>query len=291
MGLIAAGVGIAQTVIAAKQKTPSMQKYSMTPENRLAGQMLLQTAKRGMSGAQENKFKQDLASQGTTTRQMFQNAGFSGLGNAATNAMGIEALNRFAAENANVMSQGRSDYANWAQNGQGLANKNVEESNAYANEIAKGQGKTLEAGIGNIIYGANAASNAALTNKSIDMYAKIAANANNDLGVGGGGGGGGVAGGGSVGGGNYPLQNQAPASVPAQTPAPADQPSQVLSQNFPSALGQVPTAMNGVQNPYAQFMPNMRNGFNFNLPSSGSNGFGAVTTPIVDWAELWGRKQ
>ncbi len=272
MGLIAAGVGIAQTVIAAKQKTPSMQKYSMTPENRLAGQMLLQTAKRGMAGAQENKFKQDLASQGTTTRQMFQNAGFSGLGNAATNMMGIEALNRFAAENANVMRQGRSDYANWAQNGQGLANKNVEESNAYAARIAEGQGETLKAGIGNIIYGANAASNAALTGKSIDMYGKIAANANNDLGVGGG---------------NYPLQNQAPASVPAQTPAPADQQSQVLSQNFPSALGQVPTAMNGVQNPYAQFMPNMRNGFNFNLPSSGSNGFGATEAPI-DWSQLWG---
>jgi hypothetical protein len=270
MGLIAAGVGIAQTAIAASQETPSMQKYSMTPENRLAGRMLLQTAKRGMSGAQENKFKQDLASQGTATRQMFQNAGFSGLGNAATNIMGIDALNQFAAENANVMRQGRSDYANWAQNGQGLANKNVEESNAYAARIAAGQGETLKAGIGNIIGGVNAASNAALANKSIDTYGKIAANANNDMSqtltptrIGG------------YGGGNYPTQFQ------NQTPAPAYQPSQVFSQNFPNALGQVPSAMNGVPNPYAQFM--FPGGQPAYQSSFGSQGFGAASMPEEGW--------
>lgn len=286
MGLIAAGVGIAQTAIAASQETPSMQKYSMTPENRLAGRMLLQTAKRGMSGAQENKFKQDLASQGTATRQMFQNAGFSGLGNAATNMMGIDAINKFADENARVMLQGRSDYANWAQNGQGLANKNVEGSNADAARIAEGQGKTFEAGISNIIGGVNAASNAALTSKSIDTYGKIAANANNDLGVGGGGGGGGgIGGSGGVGGGGLTYNGLSDVAGKL-TP---------FGQNFygsnPGLFGnqggQPPTVPASQQ--YNQFMPNIGN--NFNSSSFGSNGFGAVTTPIVDWAELWGRKQ
>jgi hypothetical protein len=308
MGLIQAGVGIAQTAIAASQKTPSMQKYSMTPENKLAGQMALRTAQQGASGAQRAQFDMRLARQGTATKQMFQNAGLNG--STAANIMSIDALNQFAAQDSDTKLKGEAAYTNWAQIGQGLANKNVEGSNAYANEIAKGQGETLKAGIGNIIGGANAASNAALTNKSIDMYGKIAANANNDLGVGGGGGGGGVSQSPYA---NNPspawtsqqpfmLQNQylpqqgsyqAPGTVdpsllgtpsfgsagfgaavsgPLAQPQPT-QSGQGFYQNLQGAPGQIPP---GANNQYGQFMPQ-------NQPF-GSPGLGA--TP--NWSQLWG---
>ena len=309
MGLIQAGVGIAQTAIAASQKTPPMQKYAATPESRLATQMALRTAQQGASGAERFQFENQLARQGTATKQMFRDAGLS-VGEAATNMMGIDAMNQFAARNSEIMRGGERDYANLAQIGQGLANKNVEESNAYANEIAKGQGETLKAGIGNIIGGANAASNAALTGKSIDMYGKIAANANNDLGVGGGGGGGGVSQSPYA---NNPspawtsqqpfmLQNQylpqqgsyqAPGTVdpsllgtpsfgspgfgaavsgPLAQPQPT-QSGQGFYQNFQGAPGQIPP---GANNQYGQFMPQ-------NQPF-GSSGFGAQP----NYSQLWG---
>jgi len=239
MGLIQAGVGIAQTAISSMQKTTPMQKYAATSESKLAGQMALQTAQQGASRAERSQFENQLTRQGTATKQMFRNAGLSGVGAAATNIMGIDALNQFAANNASIMRQGRSDYANFASQMQAISDKNVAANNALAMAEAQAQGGAMQAGIGNIIGGVNSTSNAFMKQSAINKYGNIATNANSDL-----------SGGqqqlqalgnnglqlgnnglqiGGYGSGNYPLQNQAPAQ--------SYQPSENFYTNFPGAIG------------------------------------------------------
>ena len=251
MGLIQAGVGIAQTAIAASQKTTPMQKYAATPESRMAGQMALQTAQQGASGAERAQFNQQLARQGTAAKQMFQNVGLSGAGSAAANIMSIDALNQFAAQNSAIKRQGEGAYANWAQGMQSISDQNVAQNNQLALMEAQAQGEAFQTGTKNFVKGLDVSSNAMLANKSIDAYKKIGANANNDLGVGGGG------------------FSQSPY---ANNPSPAwtsQQPFMLQNQYLPQqgsyqAPGTVDPSLLGT-------------------PSFGSPGFGAASMPEEGW--------
>jgi hypothetical protein len=254
MGLIQAGVGIAQTAIAASKKTTPMKEYSATPESKLAGQMALETAKQGASQAERAQFGQQLARQQTGFEQMFRNSGMQGVGNAVSSIFGADSINRFAVDNANLMRQGRSDYANWAQSMQSISDKNVAQNNQLALAESQAQGGAVQAGIGNIIGGINSGSNAMMANKSIDMYGKIAANANSDMSGGGGGGG----------------FSQSPY---ANNPSPAwtsQQPFMLQNQYLPQQGGYIaPGAVD----------PSL-----LGTPSFGSPGFGGQQ----DWSQLWG---
>lgn len=270
MGLIQAGVGIAQTIIAANQETTPMKRYITAPESKVAGQMALRTAQEGASREDRAQFNLDLARRDAATMQMFKNSGLTSAGTAATNIMGIDAINQFAARNSDIKRQGEAAYTNWAQNVQNTSDKNVAQNNQLAIMEAQAKGGAIQAGIGNIVGGINTGSNAMLASKSIDTYGKIAENAKSDMSstltptrIGG------------YGGGNYPAQFQ------SQTPAPAYQPSQNFSKNFPNALGQVPSAINGVPNPYAQFM--FPGGQPAYQSSFGSQGFGAASMPEEEW--------
>lgn len=286
MGLIQAGVGIAQTAIAASEasKIPENKKYSVSPELRNASNMALRTAQQGASATERLQYEQDQARRSTAAGQMFRNVGLSGAGVAAQNIMGADALNEFAARNSDIMRQGRNDYANIAGQIQSINNQEVTSYNTQRNMERQATGGAMQAGIGNVIGGINSGSNALLANKSIDTYGKIAANANNDLGVGGG----------SVGGGGGGVSQ----SPYANNPSPIwgsyeSQGAPFLPSNQQSNFFQGPqsqqTPMVPASQQYNQFMPNIGN--NFNSPSFGPIEFGAVTTPIVDWDELWGRKQ
>jgi len=229
MGLIQAGVGLAQTIIAANQETTPMKRYITAPESKVAGQMALRTAQEGASREDRAQFNLDLARRDAATRQMFQNSRLTSAGTAATNIMGIDAINQFAARNSDIKRQGEAAYTNWAQNAQNTSDKNVAQNNQLAIMEAQAKGGAIQAGIGNVIGGVNAGSNAMLANKSIDAYKKIGENANSDMSstltptqIGG------------YGGGNYPTQFQ------NQTPTPAYQPSQNFYQNFPGAFGAQP---------------------------------------------------
>lgn len=181
MGLIQTGVGIAQTAIAASKETTPVQKYSMTPENRLAGQMNLRTAQQGASPEEILAFNQRLANQTASANKIYQSVGLMGMGDAANRIMNNDAQIRFAEQNSNIKRQGEAAYTNWAQVGQGLENKNVEENNALAMAEKEAKGAAIQAGIGNMIGGINSSSNAMLTNKTIDIYKEMFKKANNDV--------------------------------------------------------------------------------------------------------------
>ena len=94
------GIGAIQAGISASKAAnlPDPKKHVVGPEMRLAYNMARRRADEGYSPEERAQFEQMLARQGTSAKRMMQNVGLAGVGSAAANIMGIDALNQFAAK-------------------------------------------------------------------------------------------------------------------------------------------------------------------------------------------------
>lgn len=166
------GIGLIQSGISAAKASqlPDDQKYTVGPEMRLAYNMSRRRADEGYSAEEKAAFEQMLARQGTAAKRMLQNVGLSGVGSAAANIMGVDALNQFAAQNANIRRQNFGQFANMAGQVQGVQNMETGRFNQQLNMERQALGQGVQSGIGNIFGGINAAQNFGQTQQATDIY-------------------------------------------------------------------------------------------------------------------------
>jgi hypothetical protein len=167
-----AGIGLIQSGISAAKASqlPDDQKYTVGPEMSLAYNMSRRRAEEGYSAEEKAAFEQMLARQGTAAKRMFQNVGMSGAGSAAANIMGVDAMNQFAAQGANIRRQNFGQFANMAGQVQGVQNMEIGRFNQQLNMERQALGQGVQSGIGNIFGGINAGQNFGQTQQAMDIY-------------------------------------------------------------------------------------------------------------------------
>lgn len=172
MGLIQAGMGVAQTAISAAQagKIGARPEYALTPEMRDATAMAKRAATEGASAEERASFAQSLERQGTAAKQMFRNVGMAGAGAAAANIMSIDALNQFAAQNQAIKRQNLGMYSSMAARGQQVVDANTQAAIQERQMLQQQAGQGMQSGMGNIFGGINSMGNAFGLNKAMDMY-------------------------------------------------------------------------------------------------------------------------
>lgn len=166
------GIGAIQTGISAAKAAnlPDDKKYTVGPEMRLAYNMSRRRADEGYSPEEKAAFEQMLARQGTAAKRMLQNVGLSGVGSAAANIMGVDAMNQFAAQGANIRRQNFGQFANMAGQVQGVQNMETGRFNQQLNMERQALGQGIQSGIGNMFGGINAAQNFGQTNQAMDIW-------------------------------------------------------------------------------------------------------------------------
>ena len=162
MGAIQAGMGIAQTAISAAKAAnlPDDKQYTASPEFRTAFNRAESRSNQGFSAAERSAFDQSLARQGTTAKRMFQNAGLGGIGSAASQIMNIDALNQFAAQDANIQRQNFGEYMGAARGMQSIQDAETGRFNNQLNMQRQALGGAMQSGLGNIMGGINTGINA-----------------------------------------------------------------------------------------------------------------------------------
>lgn len=256
-----AGIGLIQSGISAAKASqlPDPKQYTVGPEMKLAYNMSRRRADEGYSAEEKAAFEQMLARQGTAAKRMLQNVGLSGVGSAAANIMGVDALNQFAAQGANIRRQNFGQFANMAGQVQGVQNMETGRFNEQLRAEETALGQATQAGIGNVFGGLQSGMNFMQNEQAIGAYA----------GMGQGGGQGGFGGSmapigttSGVDANGFPVSN-APQATPQATPfSPAAQYSS----------GQIPL---GANQQYGQFMfPGNQAGYVPPPPAFGYPGFG-----------------
>lgn len=165
-------LGLVQTAVSASQasKLPQDKKYEPSEELKLAYNMARRRADEGYSPEEKAAFEQALARQGTATKTMLQNVGLAGVGSAAESIMGIDALNRFSAEGANVRRQNFGQFAGLASQIQDIDNMEISRSNQQLNMQRQALGQATQAGLSNMLGAVNAGQNYYKTDKAMDIY-------------------------------------------------------------------------------------------------------------------------
>lgn len=165
-------LGLIQTGVSASQasKLPDDKRYEPSEELQLAYNMSRRRADEGYSPEEKAAFEQMLARQGNATKRMLNNVGLSGVGSAAANIMGIDALNQFAAEGANIRRQNFDKFASLAGQMQDVQDMETTRSNQQLNMQRQALGQATQSGISNILGGIGGAQNFAQTGQAIDIY-------------------------------------------------------------------------------------------------------------------------
>jgi hypothetical protein len=180
MGLIQAGVGMAQTIASAvaASNIGDRQAVKMSDAEKRAGSMAEYSARVGFSPAERAYFEKNLAMQQNVAKQHANSMGFPGA--AIAGITGAQAMGEFASRNAEVKRGALGAYTNYGIRESELYNENAR---AFNNERAQAIAATsggIGAGIGNMIGGLNSTSNAALTGKAIDAAKSTSDSANDD---------------------------------------------------------------------------------------------------------------
>jgi len=169
---IPAVTGLLQTAISAgkadQMKAPSTNPIS--PEMQTFFDMARRRADEGNSPEEEAAFNQMLARQGTATKNMLQNVGLAGVGSAAANIMGIDAINKFAAQGA---ENRRQNFGIFGQAAQGMQSARENERQRQWNQYnleSQALGQGIQAGIGNMMGAVNFAQNQANFDKASALY-------------------------------------------------------------------------------------------------------------------------
>ena len=175
------GIGAIQAGISASKAAnlPDPKKHVVGPEMRLAYNMARRRADEGYSPEERAQFEQMLARQGTSAKRMMQNVGLAGVGSAAANIMGIDALNQFAAKGADIKRQNFGQFAGLAGQVQGIQDMEVGRFNQQLNMESQALGQATSSGIGNMFGGLNAAQNFGQQNKVIDAWNNMGQNNTN----------------------------------------------------------------------------------------------------------------
>lgn len=168
-------IGLIQTGISAAKAAnlPDPQKYTVSPEMRLAYNMARTRADEGYSAEEKSAFQQMLARQGTAAKAMFRNVGLAGAGSAAANIMGIDALNQFAAQGANIRRQNFGQFASMAEGIQGVNDRETTRFNEQLRAEETALGGATQAGIGNMFGALNSGMNFMQNEKAINAYKGI----------------------------------------------------------------------------------------------------------------------
>jgi hypothetical protein len=174
------GIGAIQTGISAAKASqlPDPKEHSMGRDLSLAVQMSRRRADEGYSPEEKSAFEQMMGRRTTGTKRMFQNAGLSGIGSAASNIMGGDALNKFAADGASIKRQNFGQFANLAGQADQVQQMETSRFNEQLRTEETALGGATQAGIGNMFGGLGAADTFAQNEKAIDSY--------NNMGQGGG---------------------------------------------------------------------------------------------------------
>jgi len=169
---IPAVTGLLQTAISASKagqmKEPS--KNPISPEMQTYFNMARKRADEGNSPEETAAFNQMLARQGTATKNMLQNVGLAGVGSAAANIMGIDAINKFAAQGA---ENRRQNFGLFGQAAQGMQSARENERQRQWNQYnleSQALGQGIQAGIGNMMGAVNFAQNQANFDQAAKLY-------------------------------------------------------------------------------------------------------------------------
>ena len=167
-----AGMGLIQTGIsaAAASKIPDNKKHTVGPEMRMAYNMSRRRAEEGYSSAERASFEQMLARQSTTAKTMMQNVGLAGVGSAAANIMGIDALNQFAEKDSDIRRGNFQQFANLSGEVQGIQDAEVSRGNAENNAARTALGGAVSSGIGNIFGAIDSGENSAQKKQAMEMF-------------------------------------------------------------------------------------------------------------------------
>jgi len=165
-------IGLIQTGISAAKAAnlPDPQKYTVSPEMRLAYNMARTRADEGYSAEEKSAFQQMLARQGTAAKAMFRNVGLAGAGSAAANIMGVDALNQFAAQGANIKRQNFGQFASAAEGIQGVQDRETTRFNEQLRAEEQALGGATQAGIGNMFGALNSGMNFMQNEQAISAY-------------------------------------------------------------------------------------------------------------------------
>lgn len=176
MGLIQAGMGIAQTVASAIEagNLPDDKPYTVGSELRGAFNEAKGRSNEGLSLATRRAAEQDLARQGTAAKQMFRNFGMAGAGAAAANIMGVDAINRLATLDQQQRNFNFGNYLSTANRIQGVQDQETQRFNTQLNMERQALGGAMQSGIGNIMGGINTGINAGQMKQAADIYGGIA---------------------------------------------------------------------------------------------------------------------
>lgn len=172
MALAGLAMGAIQTGISAAKasKLGSDKKYTVSPEMQNAYNMARRRADEGYSAEEKANFEQMLARQGTAAKRMFQNAGLAGAGTAASNIMGIDALNQFAANGASIRRQNAGDLYSMAGKMQGVQDAETQRYNNQLNMERQALGGATQAGIGNMMGAVGNAQKFMGQQQAMEMY-------------------------------------------------------------------------------------------------------------------------
>lgn len=172
LAAIPAVTGILQTAISASKagqmKAPRTNPIS--PEMQTYFNMARKRADEGNAPEEVAAFNQMLSRQGTAAKNMLQNVGLAGVGSAAANIMGIDAINKFAAQGA---ENRRQNFSLFGQAVQGMQSAREGERQRQWNQYnleSQALGQGIQAGIGNMMGAVNFAQNQINFDKASALY-------------------------------------------------------------------------------------------------------------------------
>jgi len=172
MAVAQLGIGAIQSAVSSSNASnlPVPKQYTVSPEMRLAYNMARTRADEGYSAEEKSAFQQMLARQGTAAKAMFRNVGLAGAGSAAANIMGIDALNQFSAQGANIRRQNFGQFASMAEGIQGVQDRETTRFNEQLRAEEQALGGATQAGIGNMFGALNSGMNFMQNEQAINAY-------------------------------------------------------------------------------------------------------------------------
>lgn len=263
LAAIPAVTGLIQTAISASRASQLREPngYTVSPELMSYYNMARRRADEGYSAEERAAFEQQLARQGTAANRMFQNMGLAGAGSAAASIMGIDALNQFAANDANIRRQNFSLLGQVAGDIQSVKNMETSRAQQQYNLESQALGQGIQAGIGNIMGAVNFAQNASQYDKAASMYSAT-----------------------------QPQTSQptSPQTPPANTNIFGGLLGQVAGPYPNYSLESMGTPFMSVEDPSygQQFQLNSQPQQQQNQLPFGSEGFGSG---LIDWNTIWGQ--
>jgi len=170
--VVQAGIGIAQTVIAANaaKDLPDSRGYTPTRSLQEAERMARRRAEEGTSAAERAAFEQRQSRKTSAAERSMRNLGFKGVAQGVSNIFNIDAMTQFSAQSEAERRRGEAQFAAIAGQKQSISDRNVTSFNQMLQQQRTALGQAGASGMKNITSAVGNAAQAYNTQKLTEAY-------------------------------------------------------------------------------------------------------------------------